>query len=123
MYYHQGARMHRDYFISALRMVYRKPTLEVGLPSAGRVSVIHQSDRRRYVVHLLYGPPLQRGSCLVIEDLPALHDLPVALRVPQKIKRARQVVAGKSLKISRAGGAVRANVVEFACHEAIVFEY
>ncbi len=129
MYYQHGARLHRDYFRNALALLHRRPALEAALPSAGRATLIHQSDRRRYVAHLLYGPPLQRGRCLVIEDLMELRNVPVTLRVPQKIRSARLGVAarpgdvGQPLKIVRAAGATRVTVPEFSCHQAVVFEY
>ena len=72
LYYEHGARVHRDLFANALALIYSRPMVQTSLPSAGRVSLMHQPQHRRYVAHLLYGAPLQRGRCLVIEDLPAL---------------------------------------------------
>lgn len=123
MYFHHGARLHRDYFINALRMIYTKPALDVSMPSAGRATFLHQPDSRRYVVHLLYGSPMQRGRCLVLEDLVPIRNVPVAIRVPQKIKRARLDIAEASVKLSRKGGQVKVVVPEFTAHEAVVFEY
>ena len=87
IYYHHGARLHRQLFVNALRLLYTRQVVTVQLPSAGRVNLVHQPDRRRYVAHLMYAPPLQRGRCLVIEDMPALYDVPVSLDVPEKVAR------------------------------------
>ena len=38
-----------------------------GLPSAGRISLLHQENKSRFIIHLLYAPPLERGRCLIIE--------------------------------------------------------
>jgi hypothetical protein len=122
MYHAQGCRVHRDYFINALRLVYRKPLLQAQLPSAGRATFIHQPRQNRYVAHLLYGPPIQRGKCLVVEDLVTLRDVPVAVRVPEKIKRAYVVPGRKKLRLQKSAGAVRVTVDEFSCHAAVVFE-
>jgi hypothetical protein len=123
MYYEHGARLHRDLFLNALARLYSKPMVRTKLPSAGRVNLLHQPRHRRYVAHLLYGPPLQRGRCLVIEDLPKLSDVPLWLRVPHKIKRVRLPVPGKALSASRVGGAVRVTVPEVVGHQVVVFEY
>jgi hypothetical protein len=97
--------------------------LDVSMPSAGRATLIHQPQHRRYVAHLLYGPPMQRGKCLVIEDLIALRDVPVAVRVPEKIRRGYTVPGKKPLKLRTVGGQARVTVGEFSCHTAVVFEY
>ena len=123
LYYEHGARLHRQFFSNALRLVYRHPFFSARMPSSGRVSVLHQREERRYAVHLLYGPPLQRGRCLVIEDLVPLYDVPVALRVPQEIKRAYLVPGGQEVALEREGDGVRAVVPRVECHQIIVFEY
>lgn len=123
IYLKNGARVHRTIFINALRLIHRKPMVETVLPSAGRVSLLHQSLRKRYVAHLLYGPPLQRGRCLVIEDLPALYQVPVVVRLPVQVKRARLIPDGVELPMKRSNGTVRVTVPEFSCHAAVVFEY
>jgi hypothetical protein len=125
MYGRHGARAHRDYFINALRLVYPRQMQRMwaGLPSAGRATFIHQPQHGRYVVHLLYAPPLQRGRCQVIEDLPALHDVPVELRVAQRISRAYLAPQNKTLRIARTSGMTKVTVPRFSCHQAVVMEY
>jgi hypothetical protein len=123
IYHKFGAKVHRDYVINALRMIYKKPALEVQMPSAGRATLIHQPQHNRYVAHLTYGTPLQRGSCLIIEDLVPLRDVPVTIRVPEKIKRAYTIPNKKARKIRKSAGATQTIIPEFACHTAIVFEY
>ncbi len=124
IYYKNGARLHRQLFANALALVYRHPMLQVDrLPSAGRVSLLHQPQAKRYVAHLLYGPPLQRGRCLVIEDLPAVENVAVEIRVPEAIKRAYSVPGKQSLAIRRSRGTAAVKVPKFSCHTAVVFEY
>jgi hypothetical protein len=83
------------------------------------VSLCHQPEHRRYCLHLTYGPPLVRGRCVVIEDLPTLSDISIHLNVPQKIKRVRQPVRGKTLK-STAGRFV---LPVLSGHELVVIDY
>ena len=124
MYAQHGARQHRELFINALRLIYRKQTLSTEMPSAARATLARQAEHRRYVAHLLYAPPLKRGRCLVIEDFPILRDVPVTLRVSEKIKKAWLPVSGKTLRLTRhANGGTSVIVPEVRCHEMVVFEY
>lgn len=123
LYHLMGARQHRQYFVNALARVYRRPNVEVTLPSAGRATFIKQADRRRYVVHLLYGPPMSRGKCLVIEDLVPVRDVAVRVRVPERIRRAFVAPGMKTLELTRRGGSVSVRVDEVCGHAAVVLEY
>jgi hypothetical protein len=123
LYYEHGARVHRDLFANALRLIYTGPMVQTCLPSAGRVSLMHQPGAGRYVAHLLYGAPLQRGRCLVIEDLPPLHDVPLTVRVSQPIRTAYLVPGRALLPMTRAEGTVSVVVPRMQGHQAVVFEY
>ena len=123
IYHRLGARVHRDLFANMLELVYTQPMVRTEMPSAGRISLLHQPDENRYVAHLLYGPPLKRGRCLVIEDLVPLYDIPVEMSVPQAIKEATLVPSGDGLPIERAGNTVRVIVPKVRCHQAVVFSY
>ena len=122
-YFRHGAKVHRRFFANALRLVHARPLVEAALPSAGRISLLHQPDRRRYVLHLLYATPLQRGRCLVIEDLVPLRDVAVTLRLPVEPTRVRQVPEDRVLPVCRAGGVMKVVLPEFTCHTAVVVEY
>ena len=93
------------------------------MPSCGRVSLLHQVEKRRYVAHLLYAPALQRGRCLVIEDLPPLYHIALTVRVPQDIQRIVLIPDQQSLAFERSGNGVHVTVPEFRCHCAVVLEY
>jgi hypothetical protein len=123
MYHSHGARLHRDLLMNALRRLHKRPTLAVKMPSAGRVNLVHQPEQRRYVAHLLYGTPHQRGLAAVIEDLVPLYDVPVELRVKEKIKRVTLPLEKKKLGVKASQGAVRVTVPEVRCHQVVTFEY
>lgn len=125
LYYTEGARLHRDYFINALRLLYpaARQSLWTGMPSGGRVSLVYQPQKRRYCAHLLYGPPMLRGRCQVIEDLVPLYDVPVRLRVPEKVVRVWLPLSRRRLKWQKSGGRVVVTVPVVKCHEVMVFEY
>ena len=123
LYYQHGARMHRQFFTNALALIYTNPLVATELPSAGRVNLIHQPAHRRYVAHLMYGSPMLRGRCQVIEDLPTLHNIPVTLAVPESITRAYLAPAKQAVSLQTSGKKVRAMIPSFAGHVAVVFEY
>lgn len=122
-YNQEGARLHRDLFINALNLLLSKPFVTTSMPSAGRVNLLHQPGKNRYVVHLLYASPIQRGTVRVIEDLVPLHNTPVTIDLPEKIKSATLIPSGKKLKMEHKNGKIQVVVPEFTCHTAIVFEY
>jgi hypothetical protein len=97
--------------------------IETKLPSAGRVSLLHQPGESRYVAHLLYGPPIQRGRCNVIEDLPTLRDVPVSVALPEKVKGVTLVPSMAELEWSERDGRVDVVVPEFSMHVGVVFRY
>ncbi|TWT81585.1 Beta-galactosidase trimerization domain protein [Planctomycetes bacterium CA13] len=123
MYFIHGARLHRDLFANALKLVHKRPMVETKLPSAGRVSLLHQAEQKRYVAHLLYGPPITRGQCEVIEDLPTLHDVPLTVNLPVDVKKAVLVPAMKELPITKKDGKLTVTIPQFSCHCAVAFEY
>jgi hypothetical protein len=122
IYYRHGARVHKQLFVNALRLLYTRQVVRTELPSAGRVNVVHQPDRRRYVVHLMYAPPLQRGRCLVIEDIPTLYDVPVQLNVPDQVRRVYLAPSQVPLALNR-NGRLTVTVPQVTGHQAVVFEY
>jgi len=125
MYQKHGARAHRDLLVNALRLVHRRPAVEATLPSAGRVTLLRQPHAGRYAAHLLYAPPMPRGRTLVIEDLPTLRDVPLTVRVPEPVRRARLPLDGdRELAVTRGDdGAVRVVVPEVrGGHQIVAFD-
>jgi len=123
LYYHHGVRLHRELLKNAIDLIYRRPMVRAGLPSAGRVSLLHQPRQRRYIVHLLYSPPLQRGEVRVIEDLVPLYRIPVHVDFDRKIKSARLEPEHRDLVLEADGNGYRVVVPEFTCHCCVVFDY
>ena len=124
LYHANGVRLHRDLFRNALDLLDPAPVMKVtGLPSSGRVSLLRQADKHRYVAHLLYSPPLQRGDCKVIEDFPPIPGVTLEVRVPEKVVKVRAVPAGETLSFKQKAGVVKVAVPTFTMHTGIVFEY
>lgn len=122
-YFKHGARIHRDLFINGLNRVHKTRYLEVDLPSAGRVNLLYQPDKNRYVAHLLYAPAHQRGRAQVIEDLVPIYNTKVTVRLPQNVKKAYLVPSGELLNITKEGDGIAVEVEKFTAHTGVVFEY
>lgn len=123
MYYKQGMRLHRDLFINVLKLVHTRPMVEATLPSAGRLAFLHQAEQKRYVAHLLYAPPMQRGNCEVIEDLPLLHEVLLNFDLPKTITAVTLVPEGIPLPINFKGKRGSVVIPQFSCHCAVALEY
>ncbi len=123
LYYAYGAQFHRDYFINALRLIYRQPVLQVDLPSSGRAHFVRQTANNRYVLHLLYATPIQRGRALVIEDMPPIFNVDVTMQISEKVKRAYLAPQGDILRFKQQGNTVTLTVPKVECHQIVVLDY
>lgn len=123
LYYEHGAQFHRDYFINALRLVYKHPAMVVAMPSSGRARLVRQPAQQRYVLHLLYGTPIQRGRASVIEDLPSLFNVKVELDVCQTVKSVELAPGGGTVSFAQNGSKISFIVPEVQCHQIVVLNY
>ncbi len=123
MYFEHGARVHRELFMEALSALKVEPIVKVDMPSLGRINLLHQPDRKRYVLHLLYAAPIQRGSVSVIEDLVPLYNVPVEFDPRKKVEKIYTIPDMKFLDFNDDGQKIRLTIPEFTGHTAVVFEY
>lgn len=122
-YYREGARIQRDLFINALNLLRTHPMAEAEMQSMGRLNLLKQADKNRYVLHLLYASPIQRGSVRVIEDIVPIYNIPISIDVDENIKNAYLIPSGKKLKIRKVDGKLHAVIPELYCHTGVVLEY
>lgn len=122
-YYSEGARLHRDLFFNALSLLRDEALVEVEMPSMGRINLLHQPEHRRYVLHLLYASPIQRGNVRVIEDIVPIYDIPVSINLDEKVTSAYLIPSGENIKLSRKNGKLSVVIPELNCHTALVLEY
>ncbi|WP_157949909.1 alpha-amylase family protein [Vallitalea okinawensis] len=123
MYKEYGATFHRHYFTNALELVYDEPVVKVELPSAGRIRFVHQGKEDRYILHLLYASPIQRGVASIIEDTPTIYNTPIEVTVEQQVKRVYTAPDMKDIKFDQTNGKVTLTLPEFATHQIVVMEY
>ena len=123
MYKKFGARIHREVFNSCLNLVYKNPYITVKLPSSARVNLLHQEKERRFVLHLFYSTPVQRGVASVIEDFVTLSGVEVSFNLPKIIKNVILIPDSKSLNIERSDSEYRVTIPTLKMHCALVFHY
>lgn len=128
-----GAVAYREFVIKAIRAHLGQDaiTLKTNLPSTARVALTRQREHGRFILHLLYAPTISRGgvsqlsggttsvgiSVEVIEDLPALHEIEVRLRL--MATKARLVPEGRPLSVNFEKDAIHLKVDAFRCHAMI----
>jgi hypothetical protein len=123
------------YIVNALiERLMPDAAVSTDLPSAGRLSLTYQPDKKRHVLHLLYGAPQLRGQAMpsdggrtrpmeIIEDIPAIGPISARVRLPQKPARLYDALSGESLDwTSTADGAVHVTLPRMRIHAALVFE-
>ena len=125
LYFNHGMRIHRQLFENAIVKLDYQPILQVNnLPSAGKVSLLHQESKNRFVVHLLYSPPLLRANNVeVIEDFVEIRNVNLELQLKRPIKRVYNIPDGSQLNFEIISGTLKVKVPSFTMHTAIVLEY
>jgi hypothetical protein len=123
IYAGEGSQVHCQLFYNALSQLLTKPYVKADMPSCGRINLLHQPQENRYVVHVTYGTPHQRGRAQVIEDLVPLHHVPVTVHFEEKINTAYSIPDQRELEMINTQDGIRVIIPEFRCHTGIVFEY
>ncbi len=108
------------------------------LPSTGRVTLMHQVEERRYVLHLLNAHTVNRGgapespnedvagcrqSYEVIEECVPLHDVGIELKLESRILSVRLEPEGLPLSYTTQGHATSVTVPKMEHHQMIALTY
>ena len=125
-YFNEGMRLHRQLFENVLERLDYTPLVEADMPSMGRLNLLHQPDRKRYIAHLTYASPVQRGNVRVVEDIVPLIRVPVRFHLPEEVKPKRvYIIPGEEnygyRTLSDGGLEVMLPLLEM--HAGIVVEY
>lgn len=124
-----GAVAYREFIVRAIRAFLGDTlTLSTNLPSTARITLTIQPAENRAVLHVLYAPAIQRGGDIkilggkgveVIEDLPTLQGVEIALRPPARVSAARLVPQRVALQIETSGDRITLRLPEFSCHQMV----
>jgi hypothetical protein len=129
-YRQYGQPLYRDLVQDALTHLLGAPSVEVGLPTAGRASLMRQEGEGRYILHLLYAVPVKRGAnrsewasplqmVEVIEDLVPLHDITCAVHLPEPVTAVTLEPQGEPLSFTQEAGVVRFTLPYLHCHQMV----
>jgi hypothetical protein len=110
------------------RALGRKRTITTSLPRAGRATLRHQPDDKRYVVHLLHATPALRGSIKgdnvqPIQGLATLNNIEVSVAIRGKAKSVKPVPGGRALKFSQKGDRVSFTLPSLKGHQMVEIAY
>ena len=123
MYLKYGAQIHRELFKNTLDALLTTPMVRANLPSSGRVNLLHFPEKNRYVAHLLYAVPVQRGVAQVIDDLVPIYDTTVEINLKEDIKKAYLMPGNIELNTTKSNDKMSVIIPKFTCHTALVLEY
>ena len=138
-YYTHGTVSLKQYVLKTLDLLLGDTkSLRTNLPSTARVSLTHQPEQKRYILHLLYANTIQRGGKMtlqsgdteintspieVIEELLPLRDFGVTLELPTPIQDVRLEPQGKTIPFECIGNTAHIHIETFTCHQMFVLEY
>lgn len=123
MYLKYGAQIHRELFKNTLDALLTTPMVRANLPSSGRLNLLHFPEKNRYVAHLLYAVPIQRGVAQVIDDLVPIYDTTVEIKLKENIKKAYLMPGNIELNTTKSNDKMSVIIPKFTCHTALVLEY
>ena len=119
-----GSLYHREYFMKALRLIYKGGIFSVnGLGSQGRCTMIHQPHNHRYCMNMTYAIPVRRGVAEIIEDIMPIYNVKATLTVKEEIKSIYYGITGEQIPFDKTGDTITFTVSELNCHTSIVIEY
>ena len=132
-----GAVAYREYVLRATRLLLERPTVELNLPSTGRVTLMHQPQHKRYILHLLYantvsrGGPMElpsgtlagKGSIELIDELLPLRNIDVQLRLAESISKVTLEPEGREIAFAVEKSCLSLKVDEFTCHQMVELQY
>ena len=118
MYHKDGAQLFRDVLVNALKLVYT-PKARIDLPSGGRNRLTLQKAHNRYVLHMGYATPVQRGRTSVLEDMVPLHGVSAEIDLQEGVGSVVLQPQNQSIEFSQKEGVLRFAVPEVRCHQVI----
>lgn len=133
IYHAMGQPLYRYIVRGLLDRLMPDPEIISDLPSSARATLAQQPERKRHILHVLYGAPQVRGKAVpagesghrvmeMIEDIPALGPITASVRLPKPPTRVYDALTGEDLPFSMAGGRVEVRLAGLKIHAAIVFE-
>jgi hypothetical protein len=134
IYHAMGQPLYKYVVRGLLDQLLPNAMLNTDLPSAGRATLTRQTEQKRHILHLLYGPPQVRGKAVpngengfrvmeMIEDIPAIGPVKARVRLPRNPSRVFDAVTGEDVTWTNgAGHEIEVTLPRLHIHSALVFE-
>lgn len=101
-----------------------KKTLKTNLPAQGIVTLMHNTNKKCYVNHLLYASPIKRGDGIeVIEDIIPVYNTEIQVKIPYNAKKVYLVPQMENIYFNRQNDAIQYIVPKIECHQMVVIDY
>ncbi len=110
------------YIIKAIESVYDKPIVTKEFPSCGRVRLRENKAEGFFALHMLYAPPVNRGNVCLLPDFPKLHEVSVALKIPEKIASVFSAPDGAEIPFTQVGDTITLQLPPFSLHKLIILK-
>ncbi len=125
IYLRHGAEAHRSLLWALFDCVDERPVISVsGLPPGARVTVMHQPDRSRTLIHALYAPVVQRGRAVVIDDVVAIAGASAVVRLDRRVVNAFNGNNEAPVELKHlADGAVAFTLPTIDMHAVVVLQH
>jgi hypothetical protein len=113
-------RWDKQLFLNALDLLLPEPLVRHGGPSTLQIALNEQTDKNRWVAHLLHYIPERRGQQFdVIEDVIPLYEVELSIRAPRMVQRVSCVPDGQELAFAQQDGYVVVTVPRIEGHQML----
>jgi hypothetical protein len=115
----------RTVFLNAVDQLLPDAVLKVPNAPSTLVSALNeQSDKSRYVLHMLNYIPERRGNSFdVLEDVFPVNNLRASVKVPRNVRKVLTVPQGRNISYRSAGGRVEFTIPELKGHQMIEIRF
>ena len=81
------------------------------------------SSESFYALHLLYAPPVNRGTVCLLEDFPRIDGIKVSVNIPEKVKSVVAQPTNETISFVQNGEKLSFEVNNLQTHKLIVINY
>jgi hypothetical protein len=111
-------------FQVALKKILKKPYVETNYPSQVEISLMEQKAKSRYILHLLHGSRVLKGTRIeIIEDTIPLPASPIILHLNRVITSVYLVPSHEPVPFTQHGDTIDFTIPSFDCHQMICVSY
>ena len=106
------------------KLLDKQKTIKTNLGAQGVVTLMEQSQNKRYITHLLYATPVKRGNDVeIIEDILPVYNTEVELNLSKQIKKVYLAPQNEEISFTQENNIIKFNVKKFECHQMVVLDY